>query len=238
MLEGAFNFRDLGGLSTRDGRRLRSRRLFRSDTLQALTPADVARLRRDLGLRGVVDLRLPEEVEDQGRGPLAAHAEIRYANLSLQMAATEGVAPEEVMQRLYLGCLLPGSALGPAVQQVCDFSDQPLVFHCAAGKDRTGLLAAVVLRLLDVDDQLILDDYMRSAAAMSRMIERFATWPRYRDHMSKAPPHVYRVEAEPLLAFLRHLDGMPGGTRGWVRAQGVRDSSLRLLSERMVEGRD
>ena len=70
MLEGAFNFRDLGGLRLPDGRRIRQGRLFRSDTLQALTPGDVRVLLDELGLRTVVDLRLAKEVEEEGRGPL------------------------------------------------------------------------------------------------------------------------------------------------------------------------
>ena len=66
-LEGCFNFRDLGGYRTEDGRRLRARQVFRSDGLQHLTARDLAHLREEIGLRGVIDLRSRDEVESDGR---------------------------------------------------------------------------------------------------------------------------------------------------------------------------
>lgn len=235
MLAGAYNFRDLGGLRTRDGRRLRAGRAFRSDTLQALTRDDVQRLYGDLGLRGVVDLRLADEVQQEGRGPLAAMSDVRYVNLPLPMAATAGLPPEAVMPALYLACLAPGSALARAVDRLCELSDQPVLFHCAAGKDRTGVLAAVLLRLLDVPDEAIVADYLRSADAMPRMIERFRTWPRYREHMTHTPPAAYAVEVAPLQAFLAALDAQPGGASGWLQREGVPEARWRLLCERWIE---
>lgn len=236
MIEGAYNFRDLGGLPTRDGQQIRPGRLFRSDTLQALTTPDVEHLHGRLGLRGIVDLRLAREVADEGRGPLENLADIRYVNSPLEVAATEGIPPDQVMRHLYLSSLAPGSALVGAVQHICDLSDQPVLFHCAAGKDRTGMLAALVLRLLDVDDEIIVADYMRSSAAMPRMVKRFATWPTYRLHMAHAPPDAYRVEEIPLRTFLHHLDHELGGAHAWVEANGVSSLSLRRLMENLLQG--
>jgi len=229
MMEGAYNFRDLGGLPTRDGRTVRTGRLYRSDTLQALTLQDAKHLHDVLGLRGIVDLRLASEVAEEGRGPLSEFADIRYVNAPLEVAATDGVPPEQVMRHLYLGCLAPGSSLITAVGHLCELSDQPILFHCAAGKDRTGMLAALVLRLLGVDDEAIVADYMRSDAAMPRMIERFATWPRYRAHMALAPAQAYRVEEEPIRQFLQHLDHTLGGAQAWIESSGIPRSSLERL---------
>lgn len=234
MIEGAYNFRDLGGLITRSGRSIRTGKLFRSDTLQALTPPDVDHLHGTLGLRGIVDLRLAQEVIDGGRGLLAELPDIRYVNSPLAVAATEGVEPSQVMHHLYLSSLAPGSSLVGAVQHICDLSDQPVLFHCAAGKDRTGMLAALVLRLLDVDDDVIVADYMRSSAAMPRMVERFATWPTYRRHMALAPPNAYQVEEAPLRTFLHHLDHELGGASAWVEANGVSRASLKRLASNLL----
>lgn len=235
MLEGAYNFRDLGGLRTRDGRRLRSGRVFRSDTLQALTASDVNRLRAVVGLRGVVDLRRVDEVLTEGRGPLADAAEIRYANTPLDMAATEGVAPDQVMRQLYLGCLAPEAALITAIERLSDMAEHPVIFHCAAGKDRTGVLAAVVLRMLNVADEHIVADYMRSAAAMDRMIERFRTWPRYRAHMEQAPPQAYAVDAAPLMEVLNSLDRDHGGVHQWAESRGMNPGRVEWLAELWLE---
>ena len=235
MLEGAYNFRDLGGLRTRDGRRLRSGRVFRSDTLQALTAADVIHLREVVGLRGVVDLRRADEVLSEGCGPLGEVTEIHYANVPLDMAATEGVAPEDVMRQLYLGCLTAEAPLVIAIEELSEMAEHPVVFHCAAGKDRTGVLAAVVLRLLNVADEDIVADYMKSTEAMPRIIERFRTWPRYRDHMEQAPPQVYAVEPAPLMEVLNSLDRDHGGVRRWAASRGMRSEKIERLAKLWLE---
>lgn len=234
-LEGAFNFRDLGGMETRQGRRLRSGRLFRSDTLQALTDADAELLHDEIGLRGIVDLRLADELNSEGRGPLAHYPDIRYANVPLQMAATEGVPAEEVMKRLYESCLVPTASFVDAIAHLAQMSDAPVVFHCAAGKDRTGILTAIVLRLLDVKDDDIIADYMVTGQNMPRMVQRFANWPRYRDHMAKAPPQAYAVEAEALFYFLQHLDTRYGGARSWAIDLGLPAAVIDHLADVWLE---
>ena len=105
LLAGAFNFRDLGGLPTQNGRRTRRGRLFRSDTLQAVTPDDVARLSDVIRLEAIVDLRLVQEAAEEGRGPLAGLPQIAYVNMPLAMASQEGLEPGEVLKTLYGDCL-------------------------------------------------------------------------------------------------------------------------------------
>lgn len=235
VLQGAFNFRDLGGLRTHDGRRVRTGRVFRSDTLQALTAEDVRLLRDTLQLRGIVDLRLEREVQEEGRGLLGDCPDIRFANSPLNMAATEGVAPDRVMPELYLGCLVPGDALISALQQLSEMADEPVVFHCAAGKDRTGVLAAVLLRLLGVTDDDIVADFMKSALPMPKMVERFSTWPRYREHMANTPPQAYAVEQAPLRELLDRLDTEHGGVIAWAQERGLSKQSILRLSEMWLE---
>ncbi len=73
-LEGCYNFRDLGGYRTGDGRRFRTGRVFRSDGLQHLTERDLEQLTGEIGLGTVIDLRSDQEVEDVGRGAIAERA--------------------------------------------------------------------------------------------------------------------------------------------------------------------
>lgn len=236
-LVGAFNFRDLGGLATSNGYVTRFGRLFRSDTLQALRQEDIVHLTTVLGLKAVVDLRLVREVAEEGRGPLAGLEGIRYVNTPLEMASAQDLHPDEVLTSLYLGCLGRGSMLARAVEQLAAFAGSPTVFHCAAGKDRTGLLSALVLRLLGVEDDAIVADYMDSTHNMPRMLERFATWPRYRDHLAAMPPQVYAVEERPIRRFLSELDEQHGGARAWALANGVRTESLdQLVRELLTAG--
>ena len=151
-------------------------RLFRSDTLQALTPDDITHLVAVLGIEAIVDLRQAREVAEEGRGPLSECPGITYINTPLAMTSADSVSPDEVLNALYMRCLAPDSMLPRAVEHLAALAGRPTVFHCAAGKDRTGLVAAVVLKLLGVDDDVIVADYMASAPNMPRMLERFASW--------------------------------------------------------------
>lgn len=232
-LEGAFNFRDLGGLPTRDGRRIRAGRLFRSDTLQALTAADVATLRARLGLAVIVDLRLADEVQSEGRGLLSGFADVVHVNAPMAMASTEGVAPADVIPLLYRSCLASDSMV-KAIETLADHAGEPTLFHCAAGKDRTGLLAAMVLSLAGVDDDAIVADYLASASAMPRIIERFRDWPRYRDHMTRTPPEVYAVEEGAIRLFLDELRREHGDAWQWARHRGLSRPALSRLVDALV----
>ena len=233
LLAGAFNFRDLGGLPLTDGRSTRHGLLFRSDTLQALTPGDLTELRDRIGLRAVVDLRLAREVADEGRGPLAQAGEVRYVNAPLEMASTDGIAPDEVLNRLYLQCLASPS-LAAAVTHIAEQAGEATIFHCAAGKDRTGVVAAVVLSLLGVTEAAIVDDYLASAANMPRMVDRFMSWPRYRDHLAAMPAAVYAVEPGPILHLLRALSHEFGTARHWALRQGITTDLLEKLERQLI----
>jgi protein-tyrosine phosphatase len=224
-LDGAFNFRDLGGLPVPGGRQTRPGLLFRSDTLQALSARDAQRLAQQIGLRAVVDLRLADEVEQEGRGLLQLNQEIRYIHAPMGMAATQGVAPDEVLDVLYRSCLASDSMV-MAIEQIASHPGQPTLFHCAAGKDRTGLVAAMLLSLAGVGNEAIVADYLRSALAMPRMLERFATWPRYRDHMAVTPPQVYAVTEAPIRRFLDELALNHGGAWAWAQARGLPAATL------------
>jgi len=232
-LSGAFNFRDLGGLPLADGRRTRHGLLFRSDTLQALTPGDLAELRERIGLRAVVDLRLATEVAHERRGPLAQAGEVRYVNAPLEMASTDGIEPDEVLNRLYLKCLASPS-LANAVTRIAEQAGVATIFHCAAGKDRTGVVAAVVLSLLGVTEAAIVNDYLASAANMPRMVDRFMSWPRYRDHLAAMPAAVYAVEPGPILQLLHALSHEFGTARHWALRQGITTGLLEKLERQLV----
>lgn len=224
-LDGAFNFRDLGGLPVARGGQIQPGLLFRSDTLQALTSSDAARLARQIGLRAVVDLRMADEVVQEGRGLLQLHQEIHYTNAPMGMAPTQGVAPDEILDVLYRSCLASDSMV-MAIEQIASHAGQPTLFHCAAGKDRTGLVAAMLLSLAGVGTEAIVADYLRSAPAMPRMLERFATWPRYRDHMAASPPQVYAVNEAPIRRFLDELALNHGGAWAWAEARGLSAAAL------------
>jgi hypothetical protein len=237
-LAGAFNFRDLGGLGTGDGREVRSGLLLRSDTLQALTPADVRYLVDGLRLELVVDLRIGPEAVGEGRGPLV-DAPVSYLNAPLRdLSPTPGLPPAEQTLRFYLDHLgSPTSPVATVVRVLCAQAGHPVLVHCAAGKDRTGLVIALVLRLLGVRDEEIVADYLRTAANMDRIVQRFRGWPRYREHMARVPPEVYQAQEHTIVGFLAGLDREHGGATAWARARGMAPADLAGLRERLLTDR-
>lgn len=233
LLGGALNFRDLGGLASWRGLQTKAGMLFRSDTLQAATAEDLARLVNVYGIKVVVDLRLAREAAEEGRGTLLDETSVCYINSPLGMAQPEG-PPSEILTSLYLRCLEPESTLPRAVEVVATMAGRPTVIHCAAGKDRTGLVVALVLRLLGVPDDVIVEDYMASGPNMAPMLVRFAEWPRYRDHIASLPAQVYDVDEQALRAFLTEVDRRFGSTRDWARHHGIRRETLDHLLEALL----
>ena len=168
-LEGSLNLRDVGGYETRDGRYVRTGCVFRSDELHALTDADVVAVAA-LGIRVVFDLRnaderrarpnrlpdgieLLERVTPSTQGPTLTTEEQIVGNM-LPIADDDEFAG--VYQRL-VDVLAP--ELRVILERAIDAPSRPLLFHCAAGKDRTGIATSVLLGLLGVPDDVILDDY-------------------------------------------------------------------------------
>jgi protein-tyrosine phosphatase len=237
-LAGASNFRDLGGFPTTDGRFTKWGTLYRSDALHELTEEDMAVLRK-IGLRSVIDLRTATEVDRHGRGPLGAE-ETEYFHLSVIVedgGESRGIpAPvDDDLANRYLWYLeIGGEALVRALQVLGDPSSYPLVFHCAAGKDRTGVLAALVLEIIGVEREVIVDDYVLTASRMELILERLFRNTSEGKSLYDLPASAFAVEAPTMRDFLERLDERYGGARQWALAAGVSGDRLDALSEILV----
>jgi protein tyrosine/serine phosphatase len=164
-----FNFRDLGGYPTVDGRTVRWNRLYRSDDLSRLAGDEYDRFAA-LGIRTVVDLRRPNEVEEDGRIPQLDGFVYRNVHLAHPLWPTaefadNGQRVAYVRERYREMSEAAAGGIGDTLRLVADAEAAPLVFHCIAGKDRTGIIAALTLSLLGVADDHIADDYELSEAA-------------------------------------------------------------------------
>ncbi|HEX3948055.1 MAG TPA: tyrosine-protein phosphatase, partial [Acidimicrobiales bacterium] len=177
-LEGAVNFRDLGGYEAADGRRVRWRTLFRADGLSRLTDPDRAAIRQ-LGVATVIDLRTTAEVEG-GRFPVE-EIPVGFHHLPLLDAMPDPERFEMAPGMLGVQYLEMAKDAAPQIAQALTIVAQrhahPVIVHCAAGKDRTGVLVAVLLGLLGIPDQTIIDDYALSEQAMDnlrrKLVERY-----------------------------------------------------------------
>jgi hypothetical protein len=214
-------------------------RLFRSDTLHELTADDLAVL-REVGLASIIDLRTVAEVERVGRGPLAREP-VKYVHLSvLQEEAGEShaaAAPSgDDLSERYLWYLDVGRrAFVQAFELLADEASYPLVFHCTAGKDRTGVLTALLLDTLGVDRDVIVTDYIETAARLDLILERLRRDPVHGPAMDGYDPSVLGVEAVTMQRFLEGLHARHGGARGWLREAGMPDAALDRIAGFLLE---
>ncbi|WP_271221016.1 tyrosine-protein phosphatase [Streptosporangium carneum] len=231
------NFRDMGGYRTEDGRSVRWGRLYRSDSLSKLRGEDWTRFLA-LGVRTVIDLRYPWEVEARGRVP---HFDgLVYHNLSVEHRPYDQaeLGPDVGVARFladrYAEVALDGvEELGRALEVVASDDGAPLVIHCASGKDRTGLLAALVLSLLGVDEDAVVADFALTQLAADRLAAdwradhpgRTLKWPGY----GQAPGEIMRL-------FLADLAAEHGSVRGYAADRlGVGDDLVAALRARLLE---
>jgi protein-tyrosine phosphatase len=174
LLDGASNFRDLGGYRTVDKRVVRNGMVFRSGALHALTDADHDRLRA-LGVRVAVDLRPPEEQAAEPTNPpflrIVPVPLLRGERTSDRSALANG---EGYLRDRYTEIVLDrASDIGTIFGWLARQDGLPAVIHCAAGKDRTGVVSALLLLALGVEEPTVLDDYELTSeyAAASRVEE-------------------------------------------------------------------
>jgi protein tyrosine/serine phosphatase len=235
-LTGAYNFRDLGGLPTEDGRSTRYGRLFRSDTLQDLTEADVELLCSELGICRVVDLRSQSEISVEGLGLLQERG-LAYHHVALTSRGTRTPAPAGGrLAQLYIDYLDAGAdSLVTALDLLSGAGEQPTVFHCAAGKDRTGVVAALLLRLLGVTEAAVIADYARTQHSLERMMERLRRMPSQRDNVSALPAEYYLADERTMRTFLAGLQQRHGGARAWALAKGLPAAAIDRLERTLLE---
>jgi len=241
-LEGADNTRDLGGLAVAGGGRTRFRRLLRAGTLQDLTAGDVAYLTEDLGIRTVVDLRLTDEATREGSA-LSGIPAVRYFSLPLSSAGnvrSDIVADGAEMDIVgHYVALLESSAANivTAARIFADDGSGPAIFHCAAGKDRTGVLAAVVLDAAGVGREAIIADYALTGQRMKQISARLLGLATYRDMraLSRGVKGAATADEESMAAFLDELHRRYGSGAGYLTAHGLSAGDLAALRAALVE---
>ena len=250
-LEGTLNFRDLGGYTGLDGRTVRWGLVFRSDALHELTDRDREVL-REIGLRAVYDLRKGHEREKQ---PTALPDEHGHRDVHLPVDDDPMAGPgRDLMEQIldgslpeaddayvidiYADVLLKGAeAYGRLLTHLTEEDGLPALFHCAAGKDRTGIAAALLLDVLGVDEETILDDYeLTNVYRSNKRIEVL------RPAIEAAGVDVEKVRPvlsarRPVMeATLRHLRDDHGGIEAYLLGPGRMDpATLERLRDLLLE---
>jgi protein-tyrosine phosphatase len=235
----AFNVRDLGGLGAAPGARVRRGLVFRADALHRVGPADVAVL-TSLGIRRVFDLRSVAELARDGVGEfvgrIAEHVHIPLVKVSLSPFDPDIDWKTVNLRDRYLDMLEEGAtAIRTIFCALAETASTPVVFHCSGGKDRTGVVAALVLRALGVCDDTIVEDYALSEANLAVAVQG------YREHLeevgldSAAIAYLTSSPPDRMRYTLAALDRRWGSCEDYLRSIGVDSAALDSIRRNLLE---
>ena len=193
QFDGLYNFRDIGGLKTLEGRRLKKGVLFRSDELSRLTQKDLERFTL-LNIQSICDLRTPREQKSKPSRIKSEHG-IQIVNISLQdksqefthleffkflISKSNTIDFEKIMKEIYHDmAFISHTQIYEIITFLSEQKNLPALIHCTGGKDRTGFIAAIIQLLVGVPFQHVLDDYLLSndlIAPRMKKIENFIRW--------------------------------------------------------------
>jgi protein-tyrosine phosphatase len=225
--------------------------LLRADNLQALSARDIRRLVTEQKLEVVLDLRTDAEVQLEGPGPMAAEPAVRIEHRSLYPASggnsdldTDTVKPwrvggdgfpdESPVVRAYMSYLdrRPDSVVG-SLRTIARANGAVLV-HCAAGKDRTGVVVALALDAGGVDREAIVADYLATRERIDAIIARLVSSPTYRAELKGHDPRAHAPVTGTMERVLELVDERLGGSAAWLSAQGLSDTDLQRLRRRLA----
>jgi protein-tyrosine phosphatase len=234
-LPARFNFRDLGGIESERGGPLAWGRLYRGASLHHLDPGELERFQA-LGMRTVVDLRTPHEFNDAEAPPLAPLAARSLPMFQrLPEFPHEPEDPEALMSDLYMSMLESGApTIAAILELLADPGSYPFAFYCAAGKDRTGVMTAIVFGMVGVSRELIVRDYVTSDAPVESLRQWIAeTAPGGHDPV---PAGIYRAPARTMESFLDRLDERYGSLSGYLRQIGVGTETEAAVARNLLSG--
>ncbi|MCU1399662.1 MAG: putative protein-tyrosine phosphatase [Acidimicrobiales bacterium] len=244
VLDGVHNFRDLGGYPALGGT-TRWGLVYRADGLGRLTENDVEVLRaRRLG--AVIDLRTDTELAERGTYPVDQHAVAfhHFSVIDRTWDPDESASVDNAhgfLLHAYRNMLAAGSdKIARAIEVIADPEVAPVVFHCAAGKDRTGLVAAMLRAVLGVPEEYIAADYGKTAEGMKTMR---AAWAQLAEsqggealaRMESSPAYYFECPPEVMAAVLLELRETHGSLVDYARSIGVTDAQIDALRQRLIE---
>lgn len=241
--EGCFNFRDVGGYPNSDGRRVRWGRYFRAGRQDRMTDTDLGQLGQ-LNIGTQIDLRGPEEISDQGQGPLPGLG-ASYHNIPVIPAGGRDhlsrlVGDTGISGERYLGYLSFGPESWLRLFEVLsEGTDTGVVIHCTAGKDRTGVSTAFFLAVLGVDRSIIEADYLLTNRDVYRQADFIEQTTGFPDDIDRDT--MIRLAGVPETAMKDFLDGVYrqwGGPVEFLLDAGVSEAQMQAVRDRFLEEQD
>ena len=229
-IEGSWNVRDLGGYPTRDGRTTRWRSVLRAGNLDKVSAAGQQSL-LDYGVKTIIDLRDVSEVRDYPN-VFVESRRVRYYHLPVYET---DAFPDSTLPEMYCGFI--GTCqpnIGAIIAAVAE-GEPGILVHCFAGKDRTGIVSALLLGVVGVPDEVIAEDYALTSGRINHLFDSWRTWATAQGHDMERFEHQISSEAATMLATLEFIDRQYGGIISYLQASGVTDEQISRLQTLMLE---
>ncbi len=247
------NTRDLGGLPTNTGKHIRPKAFLRAASLYQLVPSDAEKLREEYCVAYDIDLRIDKELSRRPDTPIDGvayrHFQLRedvMENFDRKTGETIGKMVERMptMPQLYLNMVTKENSL-EALRNVFRLffeevvpGEKAALFHCSEGKDRTGIIAALLEDLVGVPRDIILEDYMLSNAAFDKRNRRYYRGTRLVMNKRRADTFrlMYEANESMLEDMFAYLEETYGGTEGFFRdALGFRQAEIDAFKKKVLE---
>lgn len=235
-LSGAKNIRDLGGYQTETGLITKTHAFLRGDALHNLTDED-CRLLYDYGVRCVIDLRSDDEIlREPDRLPII-YKQIKYKHIPIQDPVRANRYSTEFppsMWQLYCWLLDDSQAeFRTVLETMAEFPDSVVLFHCSGGKDRTGMTAMLLLKLVGVDEDTIIEDYAYSEKAMADLFPIQVIQMEARGLV--VPPYVMQSPPENMVKALEHLSSVYNTAEEYLKRIGLFDSQILKVQKKLID---
>ncbi|HMS59186.1 MAG TPA: tyrosine-protein phosphatase [Tepidiformaceae bacterium] len=236
-LDGVHNFRALGPYRVRGGR-LREGMIYRSGALELMSDVDCACLGDELGIRTILDLRHPDEVAHRPDGhalnervlPLSIFPEtVRQDDIIADLNGLYGTGPTPGRYLHYLD--VGGDRLAAAFRLFAKESSYPVLVHCTAGKDRTGVLLGMLMELLGADDDDIANEYGLSDASIDRLIAYLRSTGRALEGTDDEIRARLSTPADRMAGFIQLLRARHGSTEAFLAGRGLRADEIGAIRE-------
>jgi protein-tyrosine phosphatase len=239
--EGILNFRDLGGYKVGRNRQVVWRRLFRSGELHCMTAGDFTRLKEELKIKTIIDLRGGGILNMKGLGPVKEMG-VRYHNVPLVMVDDYNV--ERRLSRTFDNlhdeylCRVKNPGYGKRFIEVLEIisepSNHPVIFHCNAGADRSGITSAIILDILGVEDKDIQADYALTGRHLQKFIDRWNNDPMTKDVHRNLPEYQLKLHPEVITALLVTLRKQYGSVWDYLASFGAEKSLFGRLEKALL----
>ncbi|GAE31421.1 tyrosine-protein phosphatase [Halalkalibacter hemicellulosilyticus] len=246
---GTFNFRDLGGYETTDGRRVKWGKIFRSGNISMLDEQDMRQVQQ-LGVTAICDLRADDELE-RFPTPFMEFIQLYHVPVIPSNGEEEYRQALDLTEEFVKRISKPGDLLTQLNEKMTDHTkayrkvfdvlleeEGAVLFHCMAGKDRTGVMAALILSVLNVPREIIVEDYLYTNRSSDRLKQSLAT--HNHEHIKKLDTKVVEAmleaRTEYIEAFFKKIDQDYGNVYKYMtNAIGLSEAEIQLLQEKLLE---